>query len=38
MNVKKNNVRNRWVEGPSYQEDTTFTEVFAQKDLSFNDQ
>ena len=31
MNMQNNDVRNKWVKGPSYREDTTFTELFAQK-------
>ena len=33
MNVLSDDVRNRWVEGSSYQEENTFTELFAQKIL-----
>ena len=33
MNVLSDDVRNRWVEGPSYQEENTFTELFTQKIL-----
>ena len=33
MNVRSDDVRNRWVEGPSYRGDNTFTELFTQKIL-----
>ena len=34
MNVQSDDVRKRWVEGPSYRGDNTFTELFTQKILS----
>ena len=33
MNVGSDDVRCRWIEGPSYQGDNTFTELFTQKIL-----
>ena len=33
MNVQSDDVRNRWVEGPSYWGDNTITELFTQKIL-----
>ena len=33
MNVQNDDVRNRWVEGPSYREDNTFTKLFTQNIL-----
>ena len=30
MNVQSDDVRNTWVEGPSYWGDNTFTELFTQ--------
>ena len=33
MNVQSDDVRNRWVEGPSYRGDNTFTKLFTQKIL-----
>ena len=33
MNVQNDHVRNKWVEGPSYREDNTFTELLTQKIL-----
>ena len=34
MNVQSDDVRKRWVEGPSYRGDNTFMELFTQKILS----
>ena len=31
MNVQSNDVRNKWVEGPSYWGDNTFMGLFTQK-------
>ena len=33
MNVQSNDARTRWVEGPLYQGENTFTELFTQKIL-----
>ena len=33
MGVQSNDVRNRWVKGPSYREDNTFKELFTQNIL-----
>ena len=33
MNVQSDDMRNRWVEGPLYRGDNTFTELFTQKIL-----
>ena len=33
MNVQSDDVRNIWVEGPSFSEDNTYTELFTQKIL-----
>ena len=33
MNVQNDHVRNKWVEGPPYREDNTFTELLTQKIL-----
>ena len=33
MNVQSDDVRNIWVEGPSYRGDNTFTELFTQNIL-----
>ena len=33
MNMQSDDVRNIWVEGPSYWGDSTFTELFPQKIL-----
>ena len=33
MNVQRDDVRNRWVEGPSYRGDNTFTELLTQNIL-----
>ena len=33
MNVQSDDVRNRWVDGPSYRGDNTFTQLFTQDTL-----
>ena len=33
MNAQSDDVRNIWVEAPSFLEDNTYTEIFAQKIL-----
>ena len=37
MNVQSDDVRNRWVEGPWYRGENTFTELFIQKILDKKD-